>query len=60
MNQTTEQAWIPKDTLEQVKTKAFLEMVEMIKALELQLASAQSRIRELESQVFGGSVKWEM
>jgi hypothetical protein len=45
------------DTLRQIETKAFLEMVELIKKLEQDLAQANARVRELESQVFGGSVK---
>jgi hypothetical protein len=48
---------VPKDTLQQVETKAILEIFEAMKALEIQLAIANSRIRDLESQIYGGSVK---
>lgn len=51
------ETFISKETLEQMKTKAFLEMAELVKKLEQDLAQAQSRIRELESQVFGGTTK---
>ena len=46
-----------RDTLQQVETKAILELFEAMKALELQLSIANARIRELESQIYGGSVK---
>lgn len=44
-------------TLAQQETEAFLAMAEAMKALELQLAIAQERIRVLEAQVYGGSTK---
>jgi sulfur transfer protein SufE len=51
------ETWVSKETIEQMKTKAFLEMAQKLEELEKQLASAQSRIRELEGQVFGGTTK---
>lgn len=48
---------ISRDTLEQLRTKAILEMAEGMKALEQQLAAAHQRIRDLESQVYGGTTK---
>jgi len=48
---------VPKETLQQVETKAILELFEAMKALEQQLSIANARIRELESQIYGGSVK---
>ena len=44
-------------TLNEKQTEAFLAMAEAMKALELQLAIAQERIRVLEAQVYGGSTK---
>ena len=44
-------------TKSQQETEAFLAMAEAMKALELQLAIAQQRIRDLEAQVYGGSTK---
>ena len=44
-------------TLEQQQTEAILHMAEAMKALELQLAIAQERIRVLESQVYGGNTQ---
>jgi hypothetical protein len=38
-------------TLQERETAAFLAMVEAMKALELQLAIAQQRIRELEANI---------
>lgn len=45
------------DTLRQIETKAFLELMELVKKLEQDLAQANARVRELESQVFGGTTK---
>ena len=44
-------------TKQQLETEAFLAMAEAMKALELQLAIAQERIRQLEAQIYGGSTK---
>jgi len=49
-------------TNQQIETKAIhlricLELFESMKVLEQQLSSANARIRELESQIYGGSVK---
>ena len=46
------------DTLQQQQTKAFLELIEAMKAMEIQLAIAQQRIAYLEAQIYGGSTKW--
>jgi len=46
------------DTLQQQETKAFLELIEAMKAMEIQLAIAQQRIAYLEAQIYGGSTKW--
>lgn len=45
------------NTLQQQETQAFLAMAEAMKALELQLAIAQERIRVLEAQVYGGTTQ---
>jgi hypothetical protein len=52
------------DTLQQQETKAFLELIEAMKAMEIQLgiaeqnlAIAKQRIAYLEAQVYGGSTK---
>ena len=45
------------DTLDQRETKAFLAIMEAMKALEQQLAAANDRIRILESQLYGSSTK---
>jgi hypothetical protein len=45
------------DTLQQIETKAFLDLVEAMKAMEIQLAIAQQRIAYLEAQIYGGSTK---
>ena len=44
-------------TLSELQTQAVLDMAEAVKALELQLAIAQERIRQLEAQIYGGSTK---
>jgi hypothetical protein len=54
---TEDRVQVSRDTLQQVETKAILELFEGMKVLEQQLASANARIRELESQIYGGSVK---
>lgn len=54
---TEDRVAVSQDTLQQVETKAILELFEGMKVLEQQLASANARIRELESQIYGGSVK---
>jgi hypothetical protein len=46
-----------RDTNQQLETKAILELFESMKVLEQQLAIANARIRELESQIYEGSVK---
>jgi hypothetical protein len=48
---------ISHETLEELRTKAILEMAEGMKALEQQLAAANQRIAYLESQVYGGTTK---
>jgi len=48
---------IMTDTLRQIETKAFLELMELVKKLEQDLAQANARVRELEGQVFGGTTK---
>ena len=48
---------IDMDTLQQLETKAFLELIEALKKAEIDLAIAQQRIAYLESQVYGGSTK---
>lgn len=45
------------ETLQQQETKAFLAMAERLKQLELELTRAYERIRQLESQVYGGSTQ---
>ena len=54
---TEDRVQVSRDTLQQVETKAILELFEGMKVLEQQLAIANARIRELESQIYGGSVK---
>ena len=51
-------------TLQQQETEAFLQLVEGMKAMEIQLALAtqqlnvaNERVRQLEAQVHGGSTK---
>lgn len=48
---------ISHETLDELRTKAILEMAEGMKALEQQLAAANQRIAYLESQVYGGTTK---
>jgi hypothetical protein len=48
---------IPTLTIQEQEIKAFLQMAESMKALEQQLATANDRIRQLEAQIYGGSVK---
>ena len=52
------------DTLQQQETRAFLEIIEAMKAMEIkvaiaeqQLLYARERIAILEAQVYGGSTK---
>ena len=52
------------DTLQQQETRAFLELVEAMKALEIQLglanhqlAMARDRIAQLEAEVYGGTTQ---
>lgn len=52
-----ETVFVPKETVNVMMTRAFLELAAKLADLEKQLASAQSRIHELEGQVYGGSVK---
>jgi hypothetical protein len=54
---TEDRLAVSRDTLQQLETKAILELFESLKAMEQQLAVANARIRELESQIYGGSVK---
>jgi hypothetical protein len=54
---TEDRVQVSRDTLQQIETKAILELFEGMKVLEQQLAIANARIRELESQIYGGSVK---
>ena len=44
-------------TLQQQETEAILAMAKKIEELEQALASAHQRVRELESQVYGGSTQ---
>jgi hypothetical protein len=44
-------------TLQELETKAFLELIEALKKAEIDLAIAQERIRQLEAQVYGGPTK---
>jgi len=44
-------------TLQQQETEAILAMARRIEELEQQLATAHQRVRELESQVYGGSTQ---
>ena len=48
---------VSRETLDELRTKAILEMAEGMKALEQQLAAANQRIAYLEAQVYGGSTK---
>jgi len=41
-------------TLQELETKAFLELIEALKKAEIDLAIAQERIRQLEAQIYGG------
>jgi len=52
-----ETVFIPKETYDAMMTRAFLELNDKLVRLEKDLAAAQSRIHELEGQVYGGSVK---
>jgi hypothetical protein len=52
------------DTLQQIETRAFLELIEAMKKLEIdlgianhQLAMAHARIAQLESEVYGGTTQ---
>jgi hypothetical protein len=45
------------ETLAQQETKAFLEIIEAMKKLEIDLAIARERIAYLEAQVYGGTTK---
>jgi hypothetical protein len=54
---TEDRVQASRDTLQQTETKSILELFESMKVLEQQLAIANARIRELESQIYGGSVK---
>jgi hypothetical protein len=52
------------DTLQQQQTRAFLELVEAMKSMEIKLAIAEQqlvlareRVAILEAQVYGGSTK---
>jgi len=46
------------ETLQQQETKAFLELIEAMKAMEIKLAIAQQlAIAYLEAQIYGGSTK---
>jgi hypothetical protein len=52
------------ETLQQQETRAFLELIEAMKAMEIQLglanhqlAMANIRIGQLEAQLYGGSTK---
>lgn len=48
---------ISHETLDELRTKAILEMAEKVTLLESQLAQAHERIRSLESQVYGGNTQ---
>jgi len=45
------------DTLQQIETKAFLELIEAMKKLEIDLGIARERIAQLEAQLYGGPTK---
>lgn len=52
------------DTLQQIETRAFLELIEVMKKLEIdlgianhQLEMARDRIAQLESEVYGGTTQ---
>ena len=49
--------FVPKETVDAMMTRAFLELAAKLERLEKELMAAQSRIHELEGQVYGGSVK---
>ena len=44
-------------TVQEQETEAIIRVFEAMKALEVQLAIAQERIRQLEAQIYGGSTK---
>lgn len=51
-------------TIQEQETQAFLELIEAMKSMEIQLAlanhqltMANERVRQLEAQVYGGSTK---
>lgn len=44
-------------TVEQQETEAILHMARAMQELEIQLSLANERVRQLESQVYGGSTK---
>lgn len=48
---------ISRETLDELQTKAIIEMGEKLAALESRLAQAHERIRYLESQVHGGTTQ---
>jgi len=44
-------------TISEQETEAILEIIEALKAMEIQLAIAHQRIAYLESQLYGGPTK---
>lgn len=44
-------------TVEQQENEAILQMARSLQELQIQLALANERVRQLESQVYGGSTK---